>query len=386
MVQVLDPAGEVRMQPLSLGGTNVRLSPLARENALHGKGTLETVQPPTRDPIRVYTQPVVRGNRVVNFVQVAASFAEVNQTLRRLLLILLGVVPSAVLLAGFGGWMLAGRALRPVDRVVAAARRITAERLNERIDRPNSEDELARLVDTLNAMIARLEKAFDRVREFSADASHELKTPLTILRGEVELLLSTHRTQEEYNRGLTVILGEVRRMGGIVNDLLMLAKADLGATQLYTAPVDLGDLIGEVYQAAHSLPEAQGKDFTLSRQDPLVIEGDGDRLRQMVMNLLVNAFRYTLPGGKVDLSLAQQNGQAIVSVSDTGIGIDEKEIERIFDRFYRTADARGMGLDGSGLGLNISQWIAEAHGGHIHAQSHLGKGSTFTIDLPIEAD
>jgi HAMP domain-containing protein len=185
MVQVLDPAGEVRMQPLSLGGTNVKLSPLARENAMHGKGTLETVQPPTRDPIRVYTQPVVRGNRVVNFVQVAASFAEVNQTLRRLLLILLGVVPSAVLLAGFGGWMLAGRALRPVDRVVAAARRITAERLNERIDRPNSEDELARLVDTLNAMIARLEKAFDRVREFSADASHELKTPLTILRRDI---------------------------------------------------------------------------------------------------------------------------------------------------------------------------------------------------------
>jgi len=384
MVQVLDPAGEIRMRPLSLGRTRIRLSELARENARKGQGTLETIHPPDRAPIRVYTQPVIRSGRVVNFVQIAASFAEVNRTLRRLALILLGVVPSAVVLAGLGGWTLARRALRPVDEVAAAARRITAERLNERIARPNSEDELARLVDTLNAMIARLEAAFGRVREFSADASHELKTPLTILRGEVDLLLSSQRTPREYQEGLHVILDEVRRMGGIVEDLLTLAKADLGATQLHFAPVDLGDLVLEVFEKARTLPESENKDFTLSRRDPLVIDGDADRLRQMVINLVVNAFRYTSPGGKVDLSLARRNGRAWISVSDTGIGIDEMDVERIFDRFYRSAEARGMGSEGSGLGLNICKWVAEAHGGSIRVDSLLGKGSTFTVNLPLE--
>ncbi|MFQ5691863.1 MAG: sensor histidine kinase [Nitrospinota bacterium] len=383
-VQVLDLAGEIRERSLSLGGAQVRLSRLARENALKGRSTLETVQPPGRAPIRVYTQPVVRSGRVVNFVQVAASYGEINRTLRRLALILLGIVPSAVVLAGLGGWTLARRALRPVDEVAAAARRITAERLNERIARPASEDELARLVDTLNAMIARLEAAFDRVREFSADASHELKTPLTILRGEVEVLLSSERTPEEYQRGLLVIMEEVQRMGGIVEDLLTLAKADLGATQLHFAPVDLGDLVGEVFEAARTLPEAEGKRFTLSRRDPLVIEGDADRIRQMVMNLVVNAFRYTFPGGKVDLSLRGTNGRAQISVSDSGIGIAERDVGRIFDRFYRTAEARGMGSEGSGLGLNICKWIAESHKGTIRVKSRRGVGSTFTVELPLD--
>lgn len=385
MVQVLDLTGETRMRPLSLGGTQVNLSPLARENALKGESTLETVHPPGQSPIRVYTQPVIRSGRVVNFVQVAASFGEVNGTLRRLALILMGVVPSAVVLAGLGGWTLARRALRPVDEVVAAARRITAERLNERIARPASEDELARLVDTLNAMIARLEAAFGRVREFSADASHELKTPLTILRGEVELLLSSNRTSEDYQRGLRVILEEVRRMSEIVEDLLTLAKADLGATQLHSAPVDLGDLVGEVYEKARTLPEANDKRFTVSRRDPLVLEGDSDRLRQMVMNLVVNAFRYTPPGGKVDVSLTRMDGKTLIAVTDTGIGIAEKDIQRIFDRFYRSVDARGMESEGSGLGLNICKWVAEAHGGSIRVESRPGKGSTFTVELPLEA-
>jgi len=386
MVQVLDPEGEVRMRPLSLGGTNIKLSALARRNAASGRITLETVHPPTRPAIRVLTQPVIRSGRVVNFVQVAASFGEVNGTLRRLALILLAVVPSAVLLAGFGGWNLAKRAMRPVDEVVAAARRITAERLNERIARPDSEDEIARLVDTLNAMIARLEAAFDRVREFSGDASHELKTPLTILRGEADLLLSSDRTVEDYRRGLGVIRDESGRMGGIVEDLLTLAKADLGATQLHFAPVDLGDLVGEVYEKAKTLPEVDRKVFTLSRRDPLVIEGDADHLRQTVMNLVVNAFRYTLPGGEIDLSLTRMNGSAMIAVKDTGIGIAEKDIGRIFDRFYRSAEAREMGAEGTGLGLNICRLVSEAHGGVIRVESHPGRGSTFTVELPLDPE
>lgn len=173
-------------------------------------------------------------------------------------------------------------------------------------------------------------------------------------------------------------------MGGIVEDLLTLAKADLGATQLHFAPVDLGDLVGEVFEAARTLPEAEGKRFTLSRRDPLVIEGDADRIRQMVMNLVVNAFRYTFPGGKVDLSLRGTNGRAQISVSDSGIGIAERDVGRIFDRFYRTAEARGMGSEGSGLGLNICKWIAESHKGTIRVKSRRGVGSTFTVELPLD--
>ena len=296
------PREKSGMRPLSFGRTNIQLSPLAQSNAARGESTLETIHPPDKAPIRVLTQPVIRGGRVVNLVQVAASFVEVNGTLRRLALILMAVVPSAVLLAGFGGWNLANRAMRPVDNVVDEARRITAERLNERISAPGTEDEIARLVDTLNDMIAGLEKTFDRVREFSADASHELKTPLTILRGEAELLLASERSPDQYQRGLLVILDEVRRMSGIVEDLLTLAKADLGATELYFVPVDLGDLVQDVFEKAKTLPEAERKEFTLSRRDPVVIDGDAPRLQQTVMNLVVNAFRYTLPDGKVDLS------------------------------------------------------------------------------------
>ena len=386
MVQVLDPKGEVRMRPLSFGRTNIRLSRLAQSNAARGKSTLETIHPPDKAPIRVLTQPVIRGGRVVNLVQVAASFAEVNGTLSRLALILMAVVPSAVLLAGFGGWNLANRAMRPVDNVVDEARRITAERLNERISAPGTEDEIARLVDTLNDMIAGLEKTFDRVREFSADASHELKTPLTILRGEAELLLASERSPEQYQRGLQVILDEVRRMSGIVEDLLTLAKADLGANELHFVPVDLGDLVQDVSEKAKTLPEAERKEFTLSRRDPVVIDGDALRLQQTVMNLVVNAFRYTLPGGKVDLSLTRMNGRALISVLDTGIGIPEKEQERVFDRFYRSSEARGMGVNGSGLGLNICRLVAEAHGGHIHVESRLGVGSKFVVELPLDVE
>ncbi len=386
MVQVLDPKGKVKVRPLSFGRTNIRLSGLARENAARGQSTLETIHLPNKTPIRVLTQPVVRNGRVVNLVQVAASFMEVDGTLRRLVFILMAVVPSAVLLAGFGGWNLANRAMRPVDKVVDEARRITVERLNERISSPGTEDEIARLVDTLNDMIAGLEQAFDRVREFSADASHELKTPLTILRGEAELLLTSERSPEEYQRGLRVILDEVRWMSGIIEDLLALAKADLGATELYLVPVDLGDLVEDVFEKAKVLPEAEHKEFTLSRRDPVVIEGDASRLQQIVMNLVVNAFRYTLPGGKIDLSLTLSGDQALVSVLDTGIGISEKDQERIFDRFYRSSEARGLGVNGSGLGLNICRFVSEAHGGQICVESQPGTGSKFTVELPLNSE
>ena len=175
-------------------------------------------------------------------------------------------------------------------------------------------------------------------------------------------------------------------MGGIVEDLLTLAKTDLGATQLHFAPVDLGDLVGEVYEKAKTLPEVDQKVFTLSRRDPLVIEGDADHLRQTVMNLVVNAFRYTLPGGEIDLSLTRMNGSALIAVKDTGIGIAEKNIGRIFDRFYRSAEAREMGAEGTGLGLNICRLVSEAHGGVIRVESHPGRGSTFTVELPLDPE
>jgi heavy metal sensor kinase len=301
------------------------------------------------------------------------------------------MVPLALVLASGGGWLLARRALRPVDMMTEAARRIGAERLGQRLVGADVEDELGRLARTLNEMLARLEAAFSEMRRFSADASHELRTPLTVLKGEIEVALRSERDSAEYQRVLVSALDEVERMTRLVEDLLLLSRADAGALRFERERVELDRLVEEVCKQGEFLGRGRGVQVSLRSLEPLVVEGDGQKLQQVLLNLVDNAVKYTPAGGHVGVGLRQSSAapdrqpEAEIFVQDDGIGIQPDAVPHLFDRFYRADPARSRDGSGAGLGLCIAKTIAEAHGGTIAVTSALGAGSTFTVHLPLMA-
>jgi heavy metal sensor kinase len=260
-------------------------------------------------------------------------------------------------------------------------RRISGEHLQERLPETGSGDELDRLANTLNDMLGRLEDSFRQVRQFSADASHELQTPLTILKGEIEVALRSPRSPEDYQKVLHSCLEEIERIGRLVGGLLHLARADAGVLRLDLQPVDLLELATEVVARMRRLAEAKSIHLRSEYETPVFSQGDKEHLQRLLLNLLDNAIKYTQPGGLVTLSLTSKNSQARISVTDTGIGLSPSEQDQIFTRFYRSAEAKSQG-GGAGLGLCLVKSIAEAHGGSIEVSSTPGQGSTFTVVLP----
>jgi heavy metal sensor kinase len=359
------------------------LSSNAVQRAAEGLQTFETVDSLGPYPVRVLTQPVREAGRVTSLVQVGMSLETVAMTRRRFLLVMATVLPLALLFAGGGGWLLARRALRPVDRMTEATRRISAEHLSERLETTGSDDELDRLAVTLNDMLGRLDAAFRQVRQFSADASHELQTPLTILKGELEVALRAPRSSDEYRRVLASALEESERVARLVEGLLLLSRADAGVLRMDRQPVDLAELVVEVGESARVLAEAQGVALEFKSVTPVTIDGDGAHLRRLFLNLVDNGIKYTPAGGRVTLTLQRDGAWAALYITDTGIGLAPEEQERIFQRFYRTPDAVAHGKEGSGLGLCIARSIATAHGGRISVESAPGHGSTFMVFLPL---
>jgi heavy metal sensor kinase len=314
---------------------------------------------------------------------VGYPLSEVRGLLESLYVIFLLLIPIAAAASIFGGLALANRALRPVAEIATRARRITAENLGQEIPIRNAGDELGRLSITINDMIHRLRDSFAHVRQFSADASHELRTPLTIMRGEIELGLRSPKSPEEYRELLESTLEEIMRLTTIVDNLLTLAKADQGMGQATFSEVDLQELVQELYEDTELLAERKGIAINLRTLSPITIVGDRGRLRQLFLNLVDNAIKYTPDGGSVSLALERHDGTAVFEVSDTGVGIPDEDQGKIFDRFYRVDKARSRELGGSGLGLSIAKWIAELHRGTITVTSTPRKGSTFTVTLPI---
>jgi heavy metal sensor kinase len=359
------------------------LSANAVHRAAEGQSTFETLEELGPYPVRVLTQPVHEAGRVTSLIQVGMSLESVAVTRRRFLLVMATVLPLALLFAGGGGWLLAQRALRPVDRMTEAARRISAEHLDERLETTGSDDELDRLAATLNDMLSRLDGAFRQVRQFSADASHELQTPLTIVKGEIEVALRAPRSPDEYQRVLASALEESERIAQLVEGLLLLSRADAGVLRMDRQAVDLAELVAEVGAAAQVLAEAHGVTLEFKSVAPITIHGDREHLRRLLFNLVDNGLKYTPSGGRVALTLQRDAEWAALRVEDTGIGLAPEELERIFQRFYRAPGAVDQGKEGSGLGLCIARSIAEAHSGHIHVESAPGHGSTFTVFLPL---
>jgi two-component system, OmpR family, sensor kinase len=290
-------------------------------------------------------------------------------------------------------WLAAGRAVRPVARLRADAEAITDGRsLHRRLWVPEGADpvadEVARLAVTLNDMIERLESSFAALRRFTADASHELKTPLTVLRADIERAMAAPGAVADQLVHLEEALAETTRMADLVDGLLTLARADEGRFDVVREPVPLEPLVRDVFETALILGESAEVSVSLPIVEPGTVFGDVQRLRQLLLNLVTNAIKYTPAGGTVELTLSRRVDGIAVSVKDTGIGIAAADLPFVFDRFWRADRARTRGGErgGTGLGLAISQWIAQAHGGALIAQSRLGRGSTFTVTLPLAPD
>lgn len=297
----------------------------------------------------------------------------------------LALAGATVLAAGLaGGWWLSARVVEPIQAMSRTAGRITAENLHERIDLAGVDLELSELGGLLNDMLARLQRSFAQERQFTADASHELRTPLAVILSHLELALSRPRTGEQYRDTLETCQRAGLRLKSLIDELLLLARADTGHLDLRPRPVDLRELAQEVARQLGPLAVAEQVELLVTGE-PLTLEADPERLAQVLTNLTTNAIRYNRPGGRVELQVARHGAEARLRVSDTGIGISPVDLPRIFDRFFRVEAARGRGHGGSGLGLAICRTLVEAHGGTLSATSQPGQGSTFTVALPLLA-
>lgn len=315
-------------------------------------------------------------------VETGESLAPAVSELRRLIGLLgAGFLLVAVVALG-GSLVLLRRALRPVVEITRSAERITSHSLSERLPVARSGDEFEHLSQALNGMIARLDDSFQHNRRFLADASHELRTPLTILRSELEAMVQREELTPDVRESAGNLLDEVVRLGGIVENLFALSRLDAGEARTAQERVDFGLLVGTTAEQMCLLAEDKGVQLSCENSTSAWVEGDRSRLKQVIVNLLDNAIKYTPSGGAIKLSVAVQNGSVIFSIEDTGIGIPPEVLSRVFDRFFRVDDARSRAIGGAGIGLSIVKAICAAHAGSVEAFNAPKQGSRFVVTLP----
>ncbi len=332
--------------------------------------------------LRTFVAPLNARGQIIGVIAVAQSLQSVSDTLSRLATLLSFGVVGGLLLASIVGAFLARRALAPIDHMTQSAHSISsAGDLTRRIEQPRTRDEVGRLAMTFNDMLARIEELFRAQQRILADVSHELRSPLTAIRGNLDLLRrGAFENDQERDASLAAIDSESARMQRMVQDLLLLAQADAGV-QIQKQIVELDTILLDVYRQARLT--AGGIKVSLGSEDQAQVLGDPDRLKQLFTNLVDNAIKYTPSGGEVKLSLDRDTQWVRVMVTDTGAGIPEQDLPRIFDRFYRVDKARSREEGGTGLGLSIVKWIVDAHDGCIDVKSEVGKGTTFTVSLPL---
>lgn len=351
--------------------------------ALQGSVVYETVTVFQVGRVRMVYIPVVNHQTepFVVIIAVPTEFVgvEVGYLMRRVGVIILLIL----VLAAVSGWLLARRALRPIIKTTTALRRIGDQNLHERLVEPQTHDEIGNLVAVLNELLTRLDNAFDIQRQFTADASHEICTPLTVLKGSTEVALLRSRTTEEYETLLRSNLEEIEHLTELTTNLLTLARADAGETQTTRELLILNELVADVHARLLSIATERDIEFILNPNELALVEGDYRMLRQVVFNLANNALRYTPQGGRVELNITlTKDNFTQLDVIDTGVGIPANDLPHVFDRFFRADNARACAPEGSGLGLAICQAVAKAHGGHITVESMEGRGSHFTLFLP----
>lgn len=334
-------------------------------------------------PFRVITVPLSANEVPIGVLQAGTALTIIDAVRTDLVQFLLVLSAVAVLLAGLIGLAIARGALAPLSSVTETALQITrADDLSRRIPyRGYEEDEVGKLIIAFNDTLSRLEKLFATQRRFVADIGHELRTPLTVMRGNLDLM---HRTKDKDPESIRSIEMEVERLTRLVEDLLVLAQAEVGKLPLDRRRVEMDTLLLEVLNQVKVLARAR-VDLRIGAIDQVLVCGDHDRLKQVALNLLANAVKYTPEGGRVEAKLSKADGWAVLTVEDNGPGIAEEDLPHIFERFYRGDKARHRDEDrsGFGLGLSIAYWIVRNHGGQIEAQSKLGEGTTFTVRLPL---
>src|SRR5437016_1083439 len=377
-VEVTDSAGRVVAWSGNLAGHVLTLSQQTLSDARQRSISFTVV-----NQLRVAVVPLSQ-NKDLGYAAVAEPLSVIDEGLRHLRRYFFAGVPLTLQLASVVGYCLARRSLSPISLMDQQTRRITADNLSARLDVTNKRDELGGLATTINDLLARLENSFKQQQRFVADASHELRTPLAVLRGETEVALAQPREIDDYKASLSLIEDEAERLSRIVEDLFILARQPFDAPAIMKERVSLDEVVAECARAAQVLAARKDLKLTVNAGPPLSLIGDDELLQRMILNLLDNAVKYTPAGGEVSLDLAAYNGDARITVRDTGIGIPEKDQPQVFDRFYRVDKARSRAMGGAGLGLSIAHWIAEAHGGTISVESSAGRGSVFTVELPIE--
>jgi heavy metal sensor kinase len=337
------------------------------------------------DQWRIYTRPLAVG-KAAGYVQVARELEPILLTLTALRLQLLIGLPLALVLAALGGYILAGRALAPVDRITRTAATMSAGDLSRRIRYDGPDDEIGRLAHTFDSMLERLSAAFLRERRFIGDAAHELRTPLTAMKGQVEVALSRDRSAVDYRRALVDVGASVERLVTLSNDLLLVSRLDQGGYPLRPEPLDPAMLLSAVVDQMIPQAEARAIKLVNESQSGLLTEGNVTLLLRLLVNLLDNAIKYSPPGGEVVLDVVPAAHGVALTIRDSGPGIDPSHLPHLFDRFYRVeldrARQEKTTPGGSGLGLAIAREIAVLHGGGLTVESGPGQGTTFTLTLP----
>jgi heavy metal sensor kinase len=323
---------------------------------------------------------LVSGRSVV--LRVARSEERLREQLSEVLKVLVLGLPLVIALAGLGGYLLARRALAPIDHLAVEARRVTAERLHERVSVPNQHDEIGRLAAVINDAFARLEASFDQLRRFTADASHELRTPLAVIRGIGEAGLVETRTPAEYKEAIGSMLEEIDRLTTLVDTLLRLSHGDAGTVHLSRESLDLGQLTREAVASLALLAEERRQQIAIQAADGVTVRADRLVLREAITNVIDNAIKYSPMAASIALSVRTDGPDAVIEVVDQGPGIPAEHRERIFDRFFRVDTARSRDAGGSGLGLAIAKWAVEINGGSIRVDAAATGGSVFRISLP----
>lgn len=381
-VQVIQADGAVIARSDNLGGRQLPADEQAFAVARAGRGVYYTGVV-GREQVRVYVGPMLVGQSVIALIQVGRAYRETYAVLERLRLILVGAGLVSLLLTIGVAMAVAGAALKPIATITRTARAIALSKgFSRRVEDTGSRDELGHLGTTFNEMLASLEEAYAAQQRFIADASHELRAPLTVVSANLELLRRQRSTLPAAERDMMVeaAADEVDRMARLVADLLSLARADAGQ-KLRLRATELDRLLLEVYAEARLL--AKGIKLVIQEIDEVALLANPDSLKQLILILVINAIRYTPSGGEVRLALCKEGGVAELSVADTGIGIATEDLPHIFDRFYRADKARARDAAGTGLGLSIAKWIVEQHGGEIVVESMPGQGSIFNVKIPL---
>ncbi|MBF0479945.1 MAG: heavy metal sensor histidine kinase [Candidatus Omnitrophica bacterium] len=334
--------------------------------------------------LRSYTMPIIGDGEILYIIQVSCSLESLHLKLAKLRTVLILVFPLAIILIIILSLFLTKMALSPVDNMTKAIRQITSSNLKQRVDLEGADDEISRLAETFNDMLSHLDSAFAVQQRLIQDVAHELRTPLTVLRGTQEVALNKKRSVLEYEEVLNVNLEEINRMSQLVENLLVLARLENKEAVLKMHPVNLGQMIRQILSNMKILADQKQISLRFICDEDVIVDGDEQQINRVISNIVDNAIKYTPEPGQVSISLFKNEDSVKIQIRDTGVGIDSKDLPKIFDRFYRVDQSRSS--FGYGLGLSIAQSIVSAHKGTIHVQSSPQEGSTFEIVLPVKHD